>query len=311
MTQMEAFLLLILSGCVSRALARDTRFVNFFPMHRTELIKTRDTACAELFARKQAGDQVCHPLLNCMLENTSEAVKNDIAGAVVALGLMPSLLTFLGSSTTEIALLAKRRPLLALLIASGSPSVSPVRTFDYPNPVEKLKIREGGLALPYFSPFQAAFVSMVEYALVLGAVANVYTAAFYAGRWTINMVDCDTDFYAIVWAVLTIPLHICGMWCLALRTETKNDNKARRRDGWKSVGLRWLRHEATPCIVHEKLHLVQKPETYLFVVVSWWMATYTAVHVLYGTVTFSTLQFLGWSSRLLILRLIPGLLMEG
>ncbi|RDW93828.1 uncharacterized protein DSM5745_01150 [Aspergillus mulundensis] len=179
----ETMLLLILASCVSHAFATDTRFVNFFPMHRAEFIRIRDSACADLFARKQAGEpNTCHPLLNCILEQTSEAIKGDISGAVIALGLMPSILTLLGSNTAELALLARRRPFLALLLACGSPSVSPLRTFVYPSPVEDLKGRKGRLAPIYFSPVQAACVSIVQYALVAGAVANVYLAAFYAGR---------------------------------------------------------------------------------------------------------------------------------
>lgn len=253
---------------------------------------------------KESGAEVCHDLLNCILENTSEVIKGDIASGIVALGLMPTILTFLGSSTAETVLLSRRRPLLAFLIASGSPSVSPLRTFVYPNPIKELRAREGHLSPTHFSLWQAAFVSVLQYVLVLGAVANVYTAAFYTGYWTINTIDCDTVWYPAHWAATTLPIHL-GMWGLALRVKTIKD-KAWQRNKWMSRVFRWIRDEATPCIMHEKLLLSWKPETYLFVAVSWWTSILTATHILWGTIAFSSIQFLGYVDSIQIIARFMG-----
>ncbi|KAF7502655.1 hypothetical protein GJ744_005391 [Endocarpon pusillum] len=146
---------------VPAAFAKNTRFHHFFPVYRAALTEIRDGPCSEHFALQESGAEVCHDLLNCILEHTSEVIKGDIASGIVALGLMPTILTFLGSSTAETVLLSRRRPLLAFLIASGSPSVNPLRTFVYPNPIKELMKIEGHLAPTYFSLWQAAFVSIL------------------------------------------------------------------------------------------------------------------------------------------------------
>jgi hypothetical protein len=274
------------------AMAKNTRFLNFFPVYRNDFIQIRDGPCAAEFALKQAGAEVCRSLLSCMLENTSEVIKGDMGSGIVVLGLGPTILTFLGSGTAETSLLARRRPLLALLIATGSPSVSPLPTFVYPNPIEELEARDNHLAIMQFSPIQAIFVSILEYALVMGAIVNVYMTAFYMGSWSINTISCDDLYYPLLWAVTTLFIHIFASWCLALRVVTPENNEGSRNQMKERLFQR-IRHEITPCITHNKLELIWKPESYLFVAISWWTSLLTVVHLLYGTVAFSSIQFIG------------------
>lgn len=292
MARIQLALSLILLHYAITVSAKNTRFHDFFPIYRDAFLKIRDESCSDIFALKEAGAEVCHEVLDCMLEHTSESIKSDMASGLVALGLMPAILTYLGSSTAETVLLSRRRPLLAFLIASGSPAVNPLPTFVYPNPLEELRARENHLAPRHFSPWQATAVSALEYVLIAAAIANVYTAAYSTGYATTNTISCDTVWYPTLWAVLTLCIHLFGMWCLALRVKTAGE-PAWRKMHWKNGVRRWFKHEATPCITHEKLVLVWKPETYLFVAVSWWTSIMTTAHLLFGTIAFSSLQFLG------------------
>lgn len=285
--------LVVLFGATP-AMAKNTRFLDFFPVYRSDFIQIRDGPCAAEFALKQAGAQVCRSLLDCMLENTSEVIKGDMGSGIVVLGLGPTILTFLGSGTAETSLLARRRPLLALLIASGSPAVSPLPTFVYPNPIEELEARDNHLAIMQFSPIQAIFVSILEYVLVMGAIANVYITAFTMGSWSINTISCDDLWYPTLWAVTTLFIHIFGSWCLALRVSTPGNNEDSQHRVKERL-FRWIRNELTPCITHNKLDLIWKSESYLFVAISWWTSLLTVVHLLYGTVAFSSIQFIGES----------------
>ncbi|KAJ5771123.1 uncharacterized protein N7511_003174 [Penicillium nucicola] len=296
---------LVVLCCVTTVFAKNTRFLNFFPVYRNDFLQIRDGPCAAEFALKQSGAEVCWSLLNCMLENTSEAIKGDMGSGIVALGLGPTILTFLGSGTAETSLLARRRPLLALLIASGSPAVNPLPTFVYPNPIEELKSRDNHLAIMHFSSRQAVFVSILEYVLVMGAIANVYTTAFYMGSWTINTISCDDVWYPALWAVTTLFIHIFGSWCLALRVNTPRKNEGSRKSAENGLG-RWIRHELSPCITHDKLELIWKPESYLFVAISWWTSLLTVVHLLYGTIAFSSIQFIGYVDSIQIIARFMG-----
>ena len=239
---------------------------------------------------------LCADVLDCILEHTTESIKRNMAGGIVALGLMPTILTFLGSSTTETALLSRRRPLLSLLIACGSPAVNPLPTFAYQDPAAGLKAREGRL-LPHFlstlSPFQAAIIVLAEYLLVLAAIANVITASHYAGLWTINTIACTNTYLLLLRVVLTVFLHFGGILALTLRAETIRDTRSRQ-----SIRARFteqMRYETTPCVSHNKLVLKPKDESYFFVFMSWFTSIGTVTHLLYGTVAFSSLAFIGRS----------------
>ena len=72
-----------------------------------------------------------------------EIEKANMAGAAVLLGLMPTILSAIGPSSAEMALLFTHRPLLAFLIAFGAPSIFPARPGEYADPTECLRMREG------------------------------------------------------------------------------------------------------------------------------------------------------------------------
>ncbi|KAJ5176532.1 uncharacterized protein N7482_002409 [Penicillium canariense] len=281
------------------AAATNTRFHHFFPIYNDYFINIRNDQCATLYASQQAATSLysttCIDLLSCILANTSEAVKGNMASASVALGLMPTILTFLGSSTAEVALLSRRRPLLAVMIALGSPAVNPLPTFVYPNPVADLKEREGRLLLNHLSAlsnFRAAILILTEYLIVIAAIVNVTTASYYTGLWTITNISCSTTWYPIVWVFVTICLHLMGMLSLALRAETIRGAGTTR--SIKARVTEWIQHEFKPCITHEKLALNWKQENIAFIFVSWLTSIATVVHLLYGTIAFSSLVFIGW-----------------
>ena len=217
-----------------------------------------------------------------------------MASASVGLGIMPTILTFLGSSTTETALLSRRRPLLSFLIACGSPAVNPLPTFIYQDPVVGLKAREGRL-LPRFFPglstFQAIIIVLAEYVLILAAIANVIASNYFMGIWTINTVACPNNFLPILWVGLTVLIHLFGMFALAVRTKTIRDSKS-RQGIWARIAEK-IRYEIKPCIIHNKLILEPKDETTLFVFISWFTSVGVVTHLLYGTIAFSSVTFIG------------------
>lgn len=289
----------ILSSTSVATALKNTRFQDFFPVYRHALIAIRDGDCAALWAKQQTEpyytvDGNCPALMSCILEKTDEATKGNFSSGLVALGLMPTLLTFLGSLVSETALLAKRRPLLALLIACGSPAVNPLPTFVYDNPLERLKTREGGLLPPHLlelSPWQARCIVFVEYVLVLSAIANVMTASYYSGIWTINTIACDDTWYPMAWVGLTVVLHIMGI--IALSQRVRVAQPAKLTWGFQSRVLRWLKNEFTPCIAQNKIWLHWSKETYLFVFMSWCSSISTVAHLLFGTIAFSSITFVG------------------
>lgn len=89
----------------------------------------------------------CVRMYSYIMANISNYAKDNMASAAVLLGLTPFILASLGSNATELALIASRRPILAILLVLGSPSINLIRTFDYPNPTKDLEEGESKLVL--------------------------------------------------------------------------------------------------------------------------------------------------------------------
>jgi hypothetical protein len=91
-----------------------------------------------------------------------EPLKLNIATAAIALGLMPTLLTFAGMTTVEIGLLGIQRPILAFLLSAALPAVSPTRTFNYRSPFETLKYSADIRAAPTTVGGATFFISAIQ-----------------------------------------------------------------------------------------------------------------------------------------------------
>lgn len=311
-TPVRALLAFATTACASAT--GNTRFDNFFPDFARDFERIRDEQCASLWESQQmkgiqTSDQNCNELLNCILQNTNEFIKSNMASGTIALGLAPTILSILGSTTGETALLSKRRPLLSFLLACGSLAVNPLPSFVYENPLEALEKREGRLAPSHVTSaprWQLCLIVAGEYVLVLAAIANVMTALYFTGRWTVNTISCDTLYMPLLWAFVTPSLHIMGMIALRLRTDVVVDGALQGHLGWSIEDMRtWLfikaRHEFSPCATHEKLKLQWKQETHAYVLVSWWASICTATHLLYGTIAMSSLVFLGYVDSIKII----------
>lgn len=238
----------------------------------------------------------CADLLSCILNSTSEAIKGNMASATLLLGLMPTILTFLGSSSPETALLAMRRPFLSLLLACGSPAGNPIATFAYSDPVADLKACEGRLIrrrLSTLTPLQAAAISVAECVLAIGAIANIISVSLYAGLRTINTISCAAYWLPVMWVSLSAVVYLVGVLEFALRAQPTRVGGSGSRTTIIARFSAWMRHEFTPCISHEMISLDSREETLPSVLVSWFVSVLTVAYVIFGTVAFSSLVFIG------------------
>jgi hypothetical protein len=99
---------------------------------------------------------------DCILSNTAETMKANMAAAGVLLGFLPTILSFVGSNTTEAALLGFRSPLFAFLAATGAPAVASTGTFEYRDSRDSWKTKDG-LTLPQPPRISAAIIIVLEY----------------------------------------------------------------------------------------------------------------------------------------------------
>lgn len=144
------------------------KFTQWFPQFRPYFAEKIDTVCASVYYEYETqldpwANYHANLVVSCILENFDEAGKAQLATSSVLLGLMPTVLGMVGSNSKEIGLLVQRHPILATLISVGAPVISPIRSFEYRDPLELLRpkrekkksIRTRGLVLrltKWFSP---------------------------------------------------------------------------------------------------------------------------------------------------------------
>jgi len=224
---------------------------------------------------------------NCILEATSEFIKSNMAGAGVLLGLTPTILAAVGSSADETAMLfdLSRRPLLAILLAAGSPAVFPLRSFEHRDPLAILREREGRLRPPILPSYIEWLIMIFEYVLALAAISNVVSISWELGRRAICGFAPHVTYIPLLWAVLNIGIHISSAAALWLRTSVKCEQPS-------TSYLDIIKLHFTPLMKQKPVVVTLYPETYSFVFFSWLTPLFTVLHCLFGTLAFSSMLFI-------------------
>jgi hypothetical protein len=232
-------------------------------------------------------NQLAQPVVNCILECVSSFIMSDTGSAQVLLGLTPSMLAVLGPSTEETSLLfvIGRRPFLALCIAAGSPAVFPMRAFEYKDPIGLLKDREGRIRPPPFNLVRAPIVMALEYLVVIAAVANIATLSKELGVQVVCSFAPQLTYLVLLWAFLILIIHASGSIALLLRARVSCGRSS-------NTVLHWIGIQFTPFEKQRPINVYMIPETYWFTIFSWFTAILTVCHVIYGTLTFSSMLFI-------------------
>jgi hypothetical protein len=244
------------------------------------------------------------PLINCILVNTSQYVLYQLQTAQIILGLTPTVLAILGASSDETALLAVigKRPLLAFLLAAASPSVYTSRAFEHRNPREILKDREGRYGVRVRKSRRIIIV-IAEYVFAFASLANAATLSWDLGTKAVCSIATEIDFLPATWAALGVVIHGVGVLLFRLR--------ARRADGpeepFKNPSLHvWFErswdeikrfvpnevgwyHGAKPPPIYVKWYRESK----LYITGSWFHSISTVTHIIFGTLVFSGMNFVG------------------
>lgn len=241
----------------------------------------------------------CVRMYSCIMSNIPNYARDNMASAAVLLGLTPFILASLGSNTTELALISSKRPLLAILLVLGSPSVNPIRTFDYPNPAEDIDEGESKLVLSKISdrrPHSIGNITrvIIELVLVVASVVNLASLIWTITLNTIAVTSCDSDTLVQLWIGCAIFTHIFGVATFLTGSETKYYEQ-KHTSVWGRV-KQWFLWETSPCATHPKYTLKRKEQNKWFIFFSWLASTYTLTHIGFGVTVFSSLSFVGMSN---------------
>ena len=245
--------------------------------------------CSESTACKIA------PAIDCILDEMKESDKANMAAAAVVLGLLPTTLGLAGSTTTETGMLSLRRPFLSFLLAAGAPAVNPIRTFEYRDPMTMLKARAGTWRVPHpqgdgpaMPGLWAVWTVCLQYILASAAVANLFWVSWTMAHQTICSWAPEIGWLPVCWAFMSVGIHIAGAIAVAFRMRFV---RVQETSIWRTVRS-MLRDEVTPSALGSERKLQWKPEGWCFYILSWATSTGTVLHIIFGTLIFSSILFI-------------------
>jgi hypothetical protein len=275
-------------------------FHEFFPLWREYLIDARDKNCSEPYhVYLTESPPPAHPealaaeMVRCMLASdfVDEGMKANMASAAVILGLLPTILSLVGASTAEVSLLALRRPVFALFLASGSQAVSPIRNHEYHEPVEKMEPEEGEWDVSEVR-LPGKWTAVLEWLIAMGAVANVLYVGLELSTATVSSFASSKNYLIWIWMSLTPVVYLFGMIGLACRVKIHNKVQQTRLWAVQRVVYSWLRRELQPCANHDPSVVTWGEENKAFFAFTWFTAVGSVCHVFFGTLVLSSAMFI-------------------
>lgn len=317
---------LLLPRCLALCLdPTQTRFVQWFPQYRQRLAASAQNCQAEIYNYRHSISTPgcaapCACAADCVLANATETMKANMGAASVLLGLMPVVLPFMGPTLAEVALLSSQRPVLALLLAFGTPALNPYQLFAPLGARETVRagtgslagarvlagLEDGGLAV-WLS------ISVLEYFVACAASFAQIAATVVLGLRTVVSWRCNVHFLVLTWLMLSIVPHLAGIvsfWC-TIRPRVRVDHArapspAAKANPGVRVGvtestpgrLRWcaeaIRAEVHPCSSpHFRRPKLPEPRHSVTADLwNWAASVLTVAHMIFGIVLLSAVLFI-------------------
>lgn len=249
----------------------------------------------------------CWTHSNCILQTIPPHMAQSLTGASILLGLMPTILSLLGLSVAEMALLHMHRPLLSVLLSLSAPAVYPGRFLIWEDPLRANESHTGAWVIRAFPARWAVVISIAQYVLALAAIALNVHNAWTMGVRAVLVWYCDASYWPLLWVILSIVIHTIAVLSLRIAIRPKRpqpnssvppnsggipeSSKARSNNPILAV----LRSEftisansATQVRDHYSVRLGP------FAVVLQYIGALAAlIHLIFGTAMFSSLLYIG------------------
>ncbi|KAK1623591.1 hypothetical protein BDP81DRAFT_331787 [Colletotrichum phormii] len=258
----------------------------------------RENATIDWFTGGGNTNRLAQPVANCILGNTSEFIMSNMAAAAVVLGLMPTILATIGNSVEETSTLCVigQRPLIALLVAAGSPAIHPIRSFEYMNPMKLVKSRRYRLRTKRSSVPLRRVALAIEFLAAIAAIINTYTLCNQLGVMVVSMLAPQLTYLEFLWSIIGISSHVSAAASVWARTRITRGMT--RREYIKQVLLR----QFTP--IGDKdwtKAVIDEDETYFSMALSYFTSLLGTCHLIYGSMLFSSLVFISATDSLKIM----------
>lgn len=205
------------------------KFQHWFPSYEAYEVD-KVTQCQPLLMnyfennRTAACHNPCACAADCLLQGLPGTIQSNFASAQVLLGFLPATLVFVGPTIAEVAALSTYTPLLAILIALGSPAINLSKIFQhidvlapFTRPISRIS-RLWPIWLARQDVFSRILIRMLSY---IGAIAAIFLNvrnSIYTDLRTISGWRCGALFMPLVWSLLAVVVHAWGMIAIRIRS---------------------------------------------------------------------------------------------
>ncbi|KAL8301211.1 hypothetical protein RB597_001900 [Gaeumannomyces tritici] len=242
-------------------------------------------------------------VIECVMGHMEEFRKLDMAISAVLLGLTPTILQSLACSTLDLAFLSLRRPVLALMLAVGSPIVSPTRAMAFQRGVEEVVAKGAAAAAappnaPHHHPRPLPrgwwLVALAQYAAAGGCVANMANLSYELGVHAMTVISPRFTHQVALWGALVALVHVGASVGLRLRVRVEGRAPPDRVAGLPRALAAlpgWMRDEVVPSAYNSTMSFSNLHDGLWFSLLSWAASAANVAITLYSTVVLSGLLF--------------------
>jgi hypothetical protein len=152
-------------------------------------------------------------------------------------------------------------------------------------------------------------VSILEYSVAAGAVANNAYLAYQLSVWAVCTFSPAEDFLPAVWTAAAVALHLVGYFAARLKVSVVQSD-ARRQDASRNKLWHWLSTELTPTPWQSRLEVRSNDKhTGWFLVLVSALYIGDALQAFFGTLVLSSLVFISVrDSAIIVIRLMASAL---
>ena len=308
------------NASINQPVRAPRKFEDWYSQYQVELNTVSTTVCnlslkayqGDMAARTTLGpvQDYCWAHMDCMMSTISEHIKASFSGTSILLGLAPTTLSLLGPSVGEMALISIHRPVLSLLLSLGAPAIFPGRFLLWDDPLRAKEPQTGSFLITPFSRMSAIIISLAQYVFAAAAGANILHAGYRIGVKAVVSWSCPNSFWPLVWVVSSLAIHFVASGSLRAAIHRKKrlskngdyDGKVGRA-GPLSVLYNEVTLSSNSCWQVSDLFDVRLGP--VAVTLQYIGAFLAMIHLLFGTMVFSSLLLIGVKEAFyLILRFI-------
>ncbi|MCJ1232179.1 hypothetical protein MMC14_000128 [Varicellaria rhodocarpa] len=249
-----------------------------------------------------------------------------MASAAVMLGLMPSLMASFGPTLAESSVLLLERPFLGFVLAIGSPAMYPSRPLESYNPLDTLRQPPMRLPIASHGRKMSIIISLIQLVVAVIAAGNVLATSLELGAKTVVTWKKANSYLPLTWVVLALFIYMLAVIRLRLLVgptrnllpisaprppdpfrltdptnsdslysySTSHSKESETKRNLRGSIFKFLKPETKVCTTEMKYDfLAPKAETYVIYILSTLLPIVNLVHIMFGTLVFSSLLFIG------------------